>query len=209
MLARQAITVLDHPCWILVDTDGRPSTHDDEGYPHYDSKEDAEKGYAALFRRYPLKYCPQCGEPAKFINKQSFCDRCEWQDELVELPLLLPIEQDAPCLILTTVCGYVLDEDGAGVCHQDDVEVLTTWALGMGLAFTGDGRMVCGDLSVCVECAAVVAGLPPVQGPEPIPGQFTFGGGEVTPDGELPTVGELSPTAVADLTELAERSRHA
>lgn len=29
----------------------------------------------------PPKWCPKCGEPARFVNGQSFCERCGWQGE--------------------------------------------------------------------------------------------------------------------------------
>lgn len=190
MLPRQAITVLDHNCWILVDVDGKPydPSHTDE-YPHYTSKDDAEKGYASITRRDHL--IPD-DDP---------------DDEKV--PLLVPVEQDTPCYILTTVCGYVLDQEGDGICHEDDPGSLVSWALGMGWAILGDGRMVCcTDPDACAKCAAALALLPPPV--EPTPGQLSIDGGELTAAGELlPTLGELSPAAVADLAELSNRARHA
>jgi hypothetical protein len=182
MLARQAITVLDHRCWILVDLDGKPYNPTHEGYPHYTSEVDAGNGYASMFRRY---------NP---------------DDELEEIPLLLPVEQDTACHILTTVCGYVLDEEGDGVSHQDDPQILIDWALGTGMAILDDGRMVCcTDPEACDACAAALAGTaPPVK---VILGQLSIDGGEVVTGGELPTPGALSATAAADLTEMADRDR--
>lgn len=180
MRAPKATTALDHNCWILADLEGRPydPTNTDE-YPHYDSQDDAVKGYDAMYRRFD-------------------------KDELAEMPLLVPAEMDSPCYTLTTVCGYVLDEASDGICHQDDPDVLVEWGIGMGQSILADGRMVCStDPRECRECAAAAAGTVLAPVPTPGPGQLTLDGGVVTADGHvLPDLGPLSPDAVVNLGAL-------
>lgn len=180
MRARQATTVLDHNCWMLAGVDGNPyDPVDTDEFPHYDSKDDAVKGYAAMYRRYE-------------------------DDDLAEIPLLVPLEMDSPCYTLTTVCGYVLDEANDGICHQDDPDVLVEWGLGVGQSILADGRMVCStDPRECRECAAAAAGVALAPVPAPGPGQLTLDGGVVTADGQiLPDPGPLSADAAVNLGAL-------
>lgn len=175
MLAEQAIKTLDHECWILVDTDGKPHENGD-GEPHYESKDKAEEAYAGLYRRYTDVTLPE------------------------KAPLLVPVKLDEPCLTITAACGYVLDEEADGVCHNDDAHILLSYALGSGWSILPDSRMVCADPSLCAECRALLDALPPDQGP--ISGQLTIDGGEVVKDCELPALGPLSPDAQINLGEL-------
>lgn len=34
----------------------------------------------------PPRWCPKCGDPAKYVNSQSYCDRCGWNDTPPETP---------------------------------------------------------------------------------------------------------------------------
>src|SRR5262245_22420462 len=118
MLAAKAITALDGPCWELVDLDGKPGDDGGDSIAHYSSTDEAWKAYEDRFRW--------------------------WEEEDGPKPSWVPRELDQPCLTLTTVCGYVLDQDGDGICHQHDREVLYEWAMGMGFLLMADGSMLCG-----------------------------------------------------------------
>lgn len=148
-LAAGAIKALDHTCWVLT-KDGQATT-DGEEEPHYESE---EKALAAL------------------------AGRNQWRDEGDKLDLVA-VQLDRTCLVLSTVCGYTLDEDGDGICHSDDRQSLFDWAMGYGFALLPDGSMLCGP-ERCEVCAAVEAGETAELEPMPIAGQLTIGGGEVT-----------------------------
>lgn len=145
-----AIQALDHRCWVL--TKGGVATTEGEEEPHYPSRDKAIEALA---------------------TRNSWLPRRERLD-------LVPVQLDHECLVLTTVCGYTLDEDGDGICHSEDRDSLFTWAMGYGYAVLTDGAMLCGP-ERCVVCTAVERDETPPAPPLPIVGQLDIAGGEVSP----------------------------
>lgn len=158
MLAAKTIgPAADHPCWELVDLDGKPDeAYEDTGAAHYATADAAWKAYKG-----------RCGGDRDADDAPP--------------PVLLPQVLDFRCLTAVAVCGTVLvDREHEWIMHQPDRQVLFEEALSQGWALLEDGSMTCGP-QPCEQCAAVLAGLPLELAPPVIPGQLRIDGTEVQP----------------------------